>query len=110
MLVEVMLAMLIFTVGILALSLSFTFSARVILDSGKATVREQILAGDVETYLLTRTIKHEAAASPSGDGVTELSGGEFVINGKKLPFKLFRYRAAGKKTAAMYVIEKAGQP
>ena len=101
-LVEVMLSMLIFTIGILALTLAFTFSVRVILDSGKATVREQKLAGDVETYLLVRTMKHEAAPSPSG--------GNFVINGKNLPFRLFRYSAAGKKTAAMYVIEKAGQP
>ena len=46
-LVEVMLSMLIFTIGILALTLAFTFSVRVILDSGKATVREQKLAGDV---------------------------------------------------------------
>ena len=109
-LVEVMLSMLIFTIGILALTLAFTFSVRVILDSGKATVREQKLAGDVESYLLARTMKHDDAPSPSGEGVTELPGGNFVINGKNLPFRLFRYSAAGKKTAAMYVIEKAGQP
>ena len=53
-LVEAIVSMLIFTVGLLALALSLTFGARIIIDAGQNTIKEQKLANLPEEYLMDR--------------------------------------------------------
>lgn len=116
-LVEVILATLIFSVGLLALGLSLAYGARIIIDSGQNTVKEQKLANLVEQYLMDRTVKRtDATVNPLNQKiihnneeiivVTQMQEASILINNKSLAIDRYRYKLPSKKTAAFYVVER----
>jgi len=122
-LVDAIVSMLIFTVGLLALALSLTFGARIIIDAGQNTIKEQKLANLPEEYLMDRNMRIDVTSSHSGtpispinqkiehngeqiDVVTNIGDSSLLIGNSSLLITKFRYKLPIKRTSTFYVIER----
>ncbi|MDO5563521.1 MAG: hypothetical protein Q4F74_07915 [Synergistaceae bacterium] len=104
--VELLIAMLVFMVGLLALTLSLTFGVRLIKESGETTASAQSVTNSLETHMMDRILKGSSAATPSGDSVTAMPDRSITINGKTISLKCYRYRLGQKRATPLYIVER----
>ena len=57
-LTEILVAIIIFTVGLMAVAGTIMFSMRIIMDSAQTTLREQALFNDAENFLAERILEN----------------------------------------------------
>lgn len=105
--VELMVAMVIFTVGLLSVTLSLTYGVRLIKESGDTTTAEQTIVNSFEKHLMDRILNGDSAAAPAGDGVTQLSDRTIEINGKNIRLNCYRYKPDKKRAAPLYIVERS---
>ena len=111
-LVEIVVAMSIFTIGIMALGFSLAYSTRVIKDTAKVTENEQRLVTSVDTYIFERSVKSKDILASRDYSMTILASnihGLLKLNGQSDSFvtgvRLCRQEYDAKKRAAFYIIE-----
>ncbi len=102
-LVEVMVGILIFSVGLLALAGSMTFSLRGIAASGEHLILRQTLFNNVDSYLLRRSAKHDNKAADAGAAFVQ--NGQFTISGDAIPFNIYKFTQPEKDDYSLYVAE-----
>ena len=100
-LTEILVAIIIFTVGLMAVAGTIMFSMRIIMDSAQTTLREQALFNDAENFLAERILE-----STPGSPAEFIKNDSIVIGDKTLNYSLYRYRLNDKKGSEMYVIKR----
>ncbi len=100
-LIEMLIAIFIFTIAIAAVVSTLGISVKLITNSGISVKSRQDTINSVETDLLKRALIHEG--SPSG---VLLASGTMSIGGGNLEYSLYRYPAEGKKGSSFYVIQR----
>ncbi|MCC8058776.1 hypothetical protein [Cloacibacillus sp.] len=102
-LTEILVAIIIFTVGLMAVAGTIMFSMRIIMNSAQTTLREQALFNDAENFLAERILENAGTPSSPAEFV---ENGSIVIGDKTLNYSLYRYRLNDKKGSEMYVIKR----
>lgn len=103
--IEFMIAISVFLIGVMALALALTFDLRVIVRSKEAIQADQNLINEVNTYIIDRIISHDI--SPTGPNVTlENSGQELLINSKPVNFSHYRYQRDDRDSVVYNIIER----
>ncbi|MEN6380406.1 MAG: hypothetical protein ABFC83_02850 [Synergistaceae bacterium] len=98
--IEVLVSILLFTVGILALTATLFYGVKVIAESKDETISEQNYKNSVEREILGVILN-----SPNTPSISKLSSDVFSINTKELPFDLYRYRQEDKEITGMYLLK-----
>lgn len=102
---EVLIAMAVFIIGVLALAASMTFTLKAVARSREQLVADKTLVNDVNTYMIGRVLSHDV--SPSGTQVTKISSGQqLLINGRTVGFSVYRYKREGKKASSYYILQR----
>lgn len=104
-LVEVMVGILIFSIGLLALAGSMTFSLREIAGSGEHLGMRQTLFNNVDSYLLHRSAEHDNKAADAG--AVFVQNGQFTISGDVIPFNIYKFTQPENDHYSLYVAEGA---
>ncbi len=99
--VEVIVSILLFTVGILALTGTLFYGVKMVTASRQETTNEQEYKNSVENEILG--IIQGSNPSPFG---TSLGPDHIIINSIQLPFTLYRYKQEGKEGTEMYLIKR----
>lgn len=104
--VEVIVSILLFTVGILALTGTLFYGVKMVTESRQETIKEQEYKNSVENEILG--IIQGSDPSPAGTSI----GGpdQIIINSRQLPFTLYRYKQEGKEGTEMYLIKRGNTP
>ena len=98
--VEVIVSILLFTVGILALTGTLFYGVKMVAQSREETVKEQEYRNLVEKEILS--IIREPSYDPSG---TPLPDDEMIINTKPVPFTLYKYKQEDRTDTEIYLIK-----
>ena len=104
--VEVIVSILLFTVGILALTGTLFYGVKMVAQSREETVKEQEYKNFLENEILG--IISESNSAPSGTAIS--STDKIIIKTKELPITLYRYKQEGKKGTEMYLIKRRSTP
>ena len=106
--VEVLIAMAVLAIGLLAIASALTFSLGAITRSREAIKTNQALINNVNEYMIERVISHDV--SPSGTQVTKISENNTLpISGDKnnsVIFSIYRYKLEGKKASSYYIFQR----
>lgn len=103
--IEFVVAISIFLIGVMALAMALTFDLRVIARSKEAIKADQNLINEVNTYIMDRVISHDI--SPSGPNQTlEDSGQVLLINSKSVTFSLYKYQREDRDSVVYNIIER----
>lgn len=104
--VEVIVSILLFTVGILALTGTLFYGVKMVTESRQVTIKEQEYKNSVENEILG--IIQGSDPSPAGTSI----GGpdQIIINSRQLPFTLYMYKQEGKEGTEMYLIKRGNTP
>ena len=113
--VEVIVSILLFTVGILALTGTLFYGVKMVAQSREETVKEQEYKNLVENQILgiirepspVLLLLYRLFPGLSG---TPLPADQIIINSKAVPFKLYRYKQEGKEGTEIYLIKKENTP
>ena len=103
--VEVIVSILLFTVGILALTGTLFYGVKMVTESRQVTIKEQEYKNSVEKEILG--IIQGSDPSPAG---TSIGSDQIIINSRQLPFTLYRYKQEGKEGTEMYLIKRGNTP
>ncbi len=103
--VEVIVSILLFTVGILALTGTLFYGVKMVAQSREETVKEQEYKNLVEKEILS--IIREPSPALSG---TPLAADKIIINSKEVTFTLYRYKQEGKEGTEIYLIKRGSTP
>jgi len=103
--VEVIVSILLFTVGILALTGTLFYGVKMVTESRQETIKEQEYKNSVEKEILG--IIQGSDPSPAG---TSIGSDQIIINSRQLPFTLYRYKQEGKEGTEMYLIKRGNTP
>jgi Tfp pilus assembly protein PilV len=106
--VEVIVCILLFTVGILALTGTLFYGVKMVTESRQETIKEQEYKNSVEKEILG--IIQGSDPSPAG---TSIGSDQIIINIRQmkiLPFTLYRYKQEGKEGTEMYLIKRGNTP
>ena len=103
--VEVIVSILLFTVGILALTGTLFYGVKMVTESRQETIKEQEYKNSVEKEILG--IIQGSDPSPAG---TSIGSDQIIINSRQLPFTLYRYKQEGKEGTEMYLIKRVNTP
>lgn len=103
--VEVIVSILLFTVGILALTGTLFYGVKMVTESRQETIKEQEYKNSVENEILG--IIQGSDPSPAGDYI---GSDDIIINSRQLPFTLYRYKQEGKEGTEMYLIKRGNTP
>ena len=98
--VEVIVSILLFTVGILALTGTLFYGVKMVAQSREETVKEQEYKNLVENQILS--IIREPSPALSG---TPLAADQIIINSKAVPFTLYRYKQEDRAGTEIYLIK-----
>lgn len=104
--VEVIVSILLFTVGILALTGTLFYGVKMVAQSREETVKEQEYKNLVENQILG--IIREP--SPALSGTPYPTADQIIINSKAVPFTLYRYKQEGKEGTEIYLIKRGSTP
>lgn len=103
--VEFIIAISVFLIGVMALAMALTFDLRVITRSREAIKADQSLINEVNSYLIDRVLSHDV--SPAGPNATVASSGqELLINGKSVKFKLYKFQREGRDSVVYNIVER----
>lgn len=104
-LVEVLVSMLIFVVGLMGVVTVMTMSLKIINKAGDDIILSQELIDRVDMYILERVYTHDV--TPSGTDVTMVSSVQVMdIEDVKLSCNIYRYKNPGKDTGYFDVLQK----
>lgn len=103
--VEVIVSILLFTVGILALTGTLFYGVKMVTESRQVTIKEQEYKNSVENEILG--IIQGSDPSPAG---ASIGSDQIIINSRQLPFTLYRYKQEGKEGTEMYLIKRGNTP
>lgn len=120
-LIEVVISIVIFLVGLLALAGSLTLSLKMTVQSGEATKAEQEAVNGYNQYMLRSTIKHDVKSLndtklQSYFGANDVTNSSAYRQGcgtsikigtgaKTSEFKVYRFYTEGKKGSDIYVLQ-----
>lgn len=112
-LIEIMVAILIFTTGLIGLAGSIMLALKMVAQSEATTVAEQSAINQYERYMAKRLSKDGAAAEPGAYGGVLLSTGTNSVTiggspGRMIKFKLYKFAVDNKKGSEMYVLQRSG--
>lgn len=107
--IEVLISILIFTIGLVALAGTLTLSLKMIVDSGQATKAEQEDSiNKYEAYMLKRTVKHDGTPTDSAYSAAKLSSPSSTsvkVGDRTMQFNVYHFVTSGKKGSDIYVIQ-----
>lgn len=103
--VEVIVSILLFTVGILALTGTLFYGVKMVTESRQETINEQEYKNSVENEILGIIQGSDTTLS----GILVRSD-QIIINSRQLPFTLYRYKQEGKEGTEIYLIKKENTP
>lgn len=103
-LTETLLSLLIFSIGLLVLAQSMTFSLKGIVDSAGVISERQKIVSSADIYLLRRSIGHDNKASDEGWDL--ISHKELVVNEVPLKFKIYRNSRTTSENYDLYIAER----
>lgn len=109
--VEVLVAIGVFAVGVIAIASALAFSLGAITASRDAVAANLSVINSVNVYMAERIISHDVtmdtAAPSAGATISKISSGQqILINGKAINYSLFRYKLDAKKSSSYYIIER----
>lgn len=104
-LTEVMVGILIFTVGLAALAGTIMFSMKIIKQSGETTLREQEILNAAESYMAKRFYEEDGSPEPPAEAVSGL-GGSIKLGNKTINYDVYRYRLTDKKGSEIYLLQR----
>lgn len=99
--VEVAVSILLFSVGILALTGTLFYGVKMVAESREETVKEQEYRNLVEKEILS--IIREPSYDPSGTPLPD--DDEMIINFKPVPFTLYKYKQEDRTDTEIYLIK-----
>ena len=104
--IEVLLSIVLFSVGVLGLMSVMTLGLKMINKSGNTIIADQILINTVEDYMLSSVISHDV--TPSGSGVQKITASpvNFSIGGFNLKYSLYRYTRPGKVAVYFDILQR----
>ncbi len=103
--VEVVVSILLFTVGILALTGTLFYGVKMVAQSREDTIKEQEYKNLVEKEILS--IIREPSPVLSG---TPIASDQITINSSAVPFTLYRYKQEGKEGTEIYLLKRGSIP
>ena len=102
---EVLIAMAVFIIGVIALVASMTFTLGAVTRSREQLIADKNIVSDLNTYMIKRVISHDV--SPSGTQVTKLSSGQqLLINGRAINYSVYRYKREGRNASSYYLLQR----
>lgn len=103
--VEVLISIVIFLIGMMALASVMTFSLYSVTRSGMALKTDQELANKVEIYMLTRVVSHDVTPS---DTLASLVSSKKTANigGFYFNYSIYRYKAADKYGSRYFILQR----
>lgn len=104
MLIEIVISILVFLIGILALAGSLTLSLKMIVQSGEATKNEQQVVNNYCNYSIKRTVKHSGSPTDFG-AVLESSKSIQFSGGQPINFYVYHFALKDKKGSDIYVVQ-----
>ena len=104
--IEFMIAILVFLIGVMALALALTFDLRVVTRSKEAIQADQNVINEVNTYLINRVISDDI--SPTGSNVTKDPGTKRIDfdNGRTVRYGLYKYQRENRDSIVFNVIQR----
>lgn len=103
--VEVLIAMVVFLVGLMAVASVLMFGLHSVARSGEKLKDEQSLVNEIEEYMASRIFSH--TNSPSGANATCISAGKsFDIDGFTVNYSVYRYILPDKPGSRYYIIQR----
>jgi len=106
-LIEVVISILIFLIGLVALAGSLTLSLKMIVQSGDATKQEQDVVNKYNEYTIKQVMKHNATLTDYG--AIQVSGVTFniTIGDKQISnLKVYTFATKDKKGSDIYVVTR----
>lgn len=109
--VEVIIAIAVFSIGVIAIASSLTFSLGAITASREAISANLGVINGVNVYMTERVISHDVdlgTVSPdAGTSINKiLSAQQILINGKAIDYSIYRYKLDAKKSSSYYILQK----
>lgn len=110
-LVEILIAVLVFSLGIGTIAAAMTYGLQTILNSKKTLVTDQKVLNTSEEYLMRRVIKHNVSPTNlvlEGGEITKINSAVpkfFKVCGKQMNFEIYRFQMKD-KSDPIYVLEK----
>lgn len=110
-LVEILIALLLFSFGVLLLFASITYSLDTIIGSRTALKTDQEISNSVEKYLISRAIKHNKSAVseeyvPNNGTVTPVQTDKsFNLCGAAINYTIYKFDI-NDKSSPFYIMEK----
>mgnify|MGYP001244544362 CR=1 FL=1 len=102
--VEVLISIVVFLIGMMALASVMTFSLYSVTCSGIYLKADQELANKVETYMLTRVISHDV--TPSDPLASLVSSNKTAnIGGFSFNYSVYRYKTPDKYGSRYYILQ-----
>lgn len=103
--VEVLIAMVVFLVGLIAVASVLIFGLHSVARSCEHLKDEQSLINEVEEYMASRIFSH--TNSPSGANTTCISAGKSLdIDGFTVNYSIYRYILPDKPGSRYYIIQR----
>ncbi len=104
-LIEVLISMLVFLIGVLVLASVMILSLNVVTHSKEAVKADRDLVNKVENYMISRTVSH--VETPSGASVKHILSNKTVnIDGFTLKYSVYRYMISDKLGSSYYILQR----
>lgn len=100
-----MVGILVFSIGLLALAGSMTFSLKGLATSGEHIELRQALFNKVDSYLLRRTVEHNNSAA--GAGALPVQTERLTISGDIVTLNFYRFEQPENRDYSLYITEGA---
>ncbi len=112
-LIEIMVAILIFTTGLIGLAGSIMLALKMVAQSEATTVAEQSAINQYERYMAKRLSKEGASAKPGDYGGVQLSTSPISVaigtsTSGRITFDLYKFAVDNKKGSEIYVLQGSG--
>lgn len=109
--VEVIIAIAVFSIGIIAIASALTFSLGAITASREAISANLGVINGINVYMTERVISHDVTldtVSPdAGTSIIKISSAQqLLINGKAIDYSIYRYKLDAKKSSSYYIFQR----
>lgn len=109
--VEIIIAMAVFAIGVIAIASALTFSLGAITASREAVSANLGVINDINVYMAERVISHdvtlETATPAAGTSINKISSGNTItIGNKEIKYSIYRYKLDAKKSSSYYILQR----
>lgn len=109
--VEIIIAIAVFSIGVIAIASALTFSLGAITASREAISANLGVINDINVYMVERVISHDvtldSVTPAAGTSINKISSGANIeINGNAINYSIYRYKLDAKKSSSYYILQR----